>query len=81
MQYQVLDAATTTDSGELTYRLAIDPQGTVNPAELSVSVHLPDGFVAESLPDGWTSDGDTLSFQTPAFEASTAWEITLSPDN
>jgi hypothetical protein len=81
VRYRVPEAATVEESGDLTYRLAIDPQGTVNPATFSVSVHVPDGYTAESLPPRWTSDGDTLTFQTKAFAASTAWEITLTPDN
>ena len=75
------DAATQDESGDLTYRLAVDPQGTVHPATLSVSVHIPDGYTAESVPPRWTVDGDTLTFQTKAFKASGTWEITLTPDN
>lgn len=81
MRYQVADAATVEESGDLTYRLAVDPQGMVDAADLRVSVHVPEGYEAGALPEGWIADDDTLTFQTDAFEASETWEITLSPDN
>ncbi len=42
---------------------------------------MPDGYTAETVPPRWTTDGDTLTFQTKAFKASGTWEITLTPDN
>ena len=75
--YAVPGAAEVGESGDLTYRLAMDPQGTVIPAFATVTVHLPDGYRATSLPEGWSAQGTTLTFQTDAFASSVEWEIPL----
>jgi hypothetical protein len=75
--YRVPGAAAAGDSGDLTYRLAMDPQGTVFPASARITVHLPEGYRATSLPDGWSAQGSTLTFQTDALDSSEAWEIPL----
>ena len=75
--YTIPGAATVDESGDLTYRLAIDPQGTVFSASARVTVHLPDGYRAASLPDGWSAQGTTLTFQTDALDSSEEWEIPL----
>lgn len=72
--YQVPGAASA-DDGQLTYRLAVDPQGLVTPEQLTLTVTLPDGYTATSVPEGWTVDGDTLTFSTDALDASEDWEI------
>jgi hypothetical protein len=79
--YTVPGAATISESGELTYHLAVDPQGTVFPAAAMITVHLPQGYRAASLPAGWTADGGTVTFRTDALEASQEWEITAEPTN
>lgn len=78
--YEVPDAAVVGESGDLTYRLAVDPQGTVFPASATVTVHLPEGYRATSLPEGWTAQGSTLTFRTDALESSEEWEIPLESD-
>lgn len=78
VDYRVPDAASVADSGALVYRLAVDPQGTVNPAAVRVTLHLPDGFRPASLPEGWTQRGGTLSFRTDALQSSEEWEIALA---
>lgn len=75
--YRVPDAAAAGESGDLTYRLAMDPQGTVIPASAQVTVQLPEGYQAASLPDGWSAQGNTLTFQTDALDTSETWEIPL----
>lgn len=75
--YRVPGAAEVDDSGDLTYRLAMDPQGTVFPASARVTVHLPVGYRAATLPDGWSANGTTLTFQTDALDSSQQWEIPL----
>ena len=79
--YRVPGAASVSDSGELVYRLAIDPQGTVNPASVRIAVRVPDGYAADVLPEGWTQRGDTLAFQTDALTSSEEWAIPLTSDN
>ena len=74
--YTVPGAATVSDSGTLTYRLSVDPQATVTGAVAHVTVHVPDGYEATTLPTGWTAEDSTLSFTTGALE-SADWEITL----
>jgi hypothetical protein len=75
--YTVPRAAETTESGDLTYRLAVDPQGTVIPASADVTVHLPDGYRPTTLPEGWSAQDSTVTFHTDALESSEEWEITL----
>ena len=50
------------ESGDLTYRFAIDPQGTVVPQRRPVD-GAPAGRLPAhaSLPDGWSVEGTTLS--------------------
>lgn len=56
LEYDV-PAAAVRDGDELTYRLDVDPQGMVRPQALSVRVHLPKGFTADELPEGWADAG------------------------
>ena len=78
--YTVPGAATKGDSGGLLYRLAMDPQGTVIPASARVTVHLPDGYRPTKLPEGWSAQGSTLTFQTDALDTSKNWEIPVEAD-
>lgn len=75
--YSVPDAAEVGEAGDLTYRLAMDPQGTVLPASAEVTVHLPDGYRATEVPEGWSDQGSTLTFRTDALQSSEEWEIPL----
>lgn len=79
MRYRVADAATVDEDGELTYRLAYDPQGTVVPQSVDVTVQLPEGYTAKSLPAGWSSDGRTVSFPSQELATSQQWEIVAAP--
>lgn len=56
LEYDV-PAAAVRDGDTLTYRLDLDPQGMVRPQAVSVRVHLPAGFAADDLPEGWSSTG------------------------
>lgn len=76
--YSVPGAATVSDSGSMTYHLSMDPQATVHPATTKVTLHLPSGYEASSVPEGWTVDGSTVTFQTTSLQ-SEDWEITLTP--
>lgn len=78
--YQVPEAVASNDD-ELTYRLAVDSQGLVIPQQLDLTVRLPEGYTASSVPEGWTSDGDTLRFTTDALDASQDWEIVAQASN
>lgn len=75
--YTVPGAAEETDSGNLIYRLAVDPQATVIPGALDVTVQLPEGHQATGLPAGWTSSGDTLTYSTETLETTQVWEIPI----
>lgn len=79
MHYRVDDAATVDESGELTYHLAFDPQGTVWGQSVRVEVQLPDGYTVTDLPDGWTADGSTVSLPNQALSTSQEWEIVAAP--
>ncbi|KRF02658.1 hypothetical protein ASG88_04610 [Nocardioides sp. Soil777] len=56
LEYNV-PAAAVRDGDSLTYRLDLDPQGMVRPQSVSVRVHLPNGFTADDLPEGWNANG------------------------
>jgi len=77
--YRVPGAAETSESGALTYRLAVDPQSTVFPASAEIRVHLPDGYASTALPEGWSEQEGTLTFSTDALDVSQEWEIPLQP--
>jgi hypothetical protein len=81
MDYTVPAAAEVGESGDLTYRLALDPQGTVIPASTAVTVHLPDGYRVLSPPEGWTARRATLRYRTDAQEVSEEWAIEIEASN
>lgn len=81
MRYHVDDAATIDENGELTYRLAFDPQGTVLSQSVAVEVHLPEGYTATSLPAGWSADGRTVTFPLQELSTSQQWEIVAEPSD
>lgn len=74
VHYHVPHAASV-DGNRLTYDLTFQPQGTVVPPELSVDVHLPDGYRPTSMPSGWTAQGDTLSIARAPQPLLTSWDI------
>ena len=51
------------------------------PQQLDLTLRLPDGYTATTVPEGWTSDGATLSFTTDALDASQEWEIVAEASN
>ncbi|KQW47786.1 hypothetical protein ASC77_15275 [Nocardioides sp. Root1257] len=77
--YRVPGAVTKGADGQLVYRLSVDPQGTVLPESLAVTVHIPEGFRSTYLPPGWTVQGSTLKIEVAALEASEHWTIVLAP--
>jgi hypothetical protein len=78
VSYRVPDAATV-DGDELAYELSIDPQSLVNPEQVDVTVHLPDGYGLSSTPVGWQMvNGRTLKYVTLGLNDSPHWTIDLS---
>jgi len=73
--YTVPSAAEVSDDGDLTYRLAVDPQGTVIPQSVQFTIRLPRGYRTTAVPEGWAADGASLSFSSDAFDASQEWEF------
>ncbi|WP_107766572.1 DUF4012 domain-containing protein [Nocardioides terrigena] len=70
LEYDV-PAAAVRDDDTLTYGLDVDPQGMVRPQSTSVRVHLPKGFTADELPEGWTAEGrGTLTWTDAALDDS-----------
>jgi hypothetical protein len=78
LRYRVPRAAENDGSGDLVYRLAIDPQGTVNPQAVDVTVRVPGGYRATDLPAGWSSDKGVLTYSTDALESTQTWEIPIA---
>jgi Protein of unknown function (DUF4012) len=76
--YDVPRAAAVAGDG-LTYHLDIDPQGLVRPSAISVTVHLPPGYEAVDLPEGWVEiDDETIGWGGEALVDSPSFEITLA---
>ena len=78
MTYRVPDAAAV-DGDELVYGLDFDPQATVAPPDVSVTLHLPRGYGVGSLPLGWSiTGGRTLTFTGGALDESREYAIAIS---
>jgi hypothetical protein len=76
--YTVPDAATV-DGDSLVYALDIDPQATVNPEAVNVTLHLPQGYGLSETPAGWAMlDGRTLKFTGGAIDESLRFAVNLS---
>ncbi len=76
--FRVPDAATV-DGDSLVYDLSIDPQSTVVPEQVTVTVHAPPGYGLSSTPVGWQMvNGRTLKYFSPALDDSPHWSIDLS---
>ncbi|MEO6512513.1 MAG: DUF4012 domain-containing protein, partial [Nocardioides sp.] len=72
-------AAANVDGDALTYGLAIDPQSTVNPEQMKVTLHLPEGYGLSSTPAGWQMvDGRTLTYTNDRLDDSPDFSIALS---
>lgn len=78
-RYRVDDAATVEEDGALTYRLAMDPQGLVRDQAVTVTLHLPESYAATDLPEGWSAQGATLTYDVADLAASEEWEIRAAP--
>lgn len=79
VNYDVPTAAAVADDGGLTYVLAVDPQGMVDPAAMDVRVSWPPGYRADAS-DGWQSgQGDLSMFRTDALTESTTLRVTARP--
>jgi hypothetical protein len=74
-------AAAVRDGDGLAYRLALDPQGMVDPQDVRVRVSFPRGYaVADRLPDGWsTRGGRVATYVTDALEAVESFEVLAHP--
>jgi hypothetical protein len=79
-------AAAVRDGDGLAYRLALDPQGMVDPQDVRVRVSFPRGYSVDAdpsgtgLPDGWsTRGGRVATYTTDALEAVESFEIVARP--
>jgi hypothetical protein len=79
-------AAAVRDGDGLAYRLALDPQGMVDPQDVRVRVSFPRGYAVDAdpsgtgLPDGWsTRGGRVATYTTDALEAVESFEIVARP--
>ena len=85
MTYDVPAAAVREGDG-LAYRLALDPQGMVDPQDVRVRVSFPRGYAVDaspsgtSLPDGWsTRGGRVATYTTDALDEVESFEIVARP--
>lgn len=74
-------AAAVRDGDGLAYRLALDPQGMVDPQDVRVRVSFPRGYaVDDALPEGWsTRGGRVATYTTDALEVVESFEIVARP--
>ncbi|WP_457190881.1 DUF4012 domain-containing protein [Nocardioides sp. P5_E3] len=85
--YDVPAAAVRDGDGDgLAYRLALDPQGMVDPQDVRVRVSFPRGYAVDAspsgtgLPDGWsTRGGRVATYTTDALEVVESFEIVARP--
>lgn len=78
LKYTVPHAATV-DGNELTYALDVDPQGLVVPENVSVTLHLPQGYGMSGTVDGWQpTGGRTLTWTDDELDTSPRFELHLS---
>jgi hypothetical protein len=78
VSYRVPDAATV-DGDSLVYGLDIDPQSTVVPMDIDVTLHVPKGYGLSAPPVGWSMvDGRTLSFVGGALDENRRFVVNLS---
>jgi hypothetical protein len=74
-------AAAVRDGDGLAYRLALDPQGMVDPQGVRVRVSFPRGYaVDDALPEGWsTRGGRVATYATDALETVESFEVRAHP--
>ena len=72
-------AATLGADGSLRYDLAIDPHPIVTPAATTVAVHFPGNFLLPTAPEGWSTDGRTMTYQNPGLDTSPRWTLVATP--
>jgi hypothetical protein len=63
LRYVIDDVLTSTAAGKI-YRLTIQQQPRITPADLRVTVTLPEGATARMVPRGWTVKGNVLTLET-----------------
>jgi hypothetical protein len=78
LRYKVPHAVTTV-GGQKMYSFAIDPQDTVVPEGLQLTVEFPSGLTPTSLPAGWVSASPgTASYTNTAVTSSMSFDVPLS---
>lgn len=78
--YEVPEAAALSEDGTLTLPVTLEPQGTVIPEAVSVTVTLPEGYTVAALPEGWATSGEgDLTFSTDALDSTLIWELVAQP--
>ncbi|MBC2931633.1 DUF4012 domain-containing protein [Nocardioides sp. zg-1228] len=77
----VVPAAAVDRDGALAYRLAIDPQGMVDPQDVRVTVRFPRGYAVDAeLPEGWSSAGGRVArYRSDALESVESYEVLAHP--
>ncbi|WP_210502982.1 DUF4012 domain-containing protein [Nocardioides xinjiangensis] len=79
LEYDVPAAAVAPGDGTVTYRLDATPQGLVRPQALSVTVHWPEGYDVDELPEGWTRTGrGVASYSDPGLVTQPGFSVTGS---
>jgi hypothetical protein len=78
VKYRVPEAAVD-DGDSLLYHLDIDQQGMVTAEEVEVTLHLPDGYRHNALPQPWVAvNGKTLKYSSGGSDEKQQFEIELS---
>ncbi|WP_151084288.1 DUF4012 domain-containing protein [Nocardioides cynanchi] len=77
VRYTVPHAATVDRaSGDLMYRVALDPQDLVQPQTNAISLTIPSGYTFGTLPSGWTLRSPQLAvLVVPQLTESSSWKV------
>ncbi|MBW3619531.1 MAG: DUF4012 domain-containing protein [Actinobacteria bacterium] len=76
--WRVADAWEDTE-GRLVYRLTVRHQVTVPPTDVRLTVTVPEGFVADEVPEGMELAGDELTYEDRVHGGETVLEVRLRP--
>jgi hypothetical protein len=81
-QYAVPHAAAVDRAtGDMTYRIDLDPQDLVSPQANAVTLTIPQGYRFGALPSGWTQrDAQTAVLTVPQLVVSGSWQVPVLKD-
>jgi hypothetical protein len=81
VKYRAQGVADVAENGDLTYHLAMDPQGLVNSQTNEVTLQIPGGYHFGTLPSGWVEVSPTRALLGPMkLTRSISWSVPVLKD-